>query len=214
MPATTTYKPSTGAGYVFADITTPTAVKSPWGIDSLTRKVQGAQPEEVAYINALAQGDITNFNGQQWYLQSWDSDHDPIYPTITLNYLGLNDGIPAPFVSGATVTQTGTISCTTPSKASRTFSYYTRQSTYKYITNFRPTTATYTTLDIAFTPSIFKSEIRNEDGTVYLGNAPAGLVSALTPSGVNLIATLTATPIFGTPYFDCQDNVVSLLPSN
>ena len=214
MPATTTYKPSTGAGYVFADITTPTAVKSPWGIDSLTRKVQGAQPEEVAYINALAQGDITNFNGQQWYLQSWDSDHDPIYPTITLNYLGLNDGIPAPFTSGTTVVQTGTISCTTPSKASRTFSYYTRQSTYRYIKASRPTTPTYTTLDIAYTPTIFKSEIRNEDGTVYLGSAPAGLVTALTPVGVVLTTTMTATPIFGTPYFDCQDNVVSLLPSN
>lgn len=214
MPATTTYKPSTGAGYVFADITTPTAVKSPWGIDSLTRKVQGAQPEEVAYINALAQGDIANFNSQQWYLQSWDSDHDPIYPTITLNYLGLNDGIPAPFTSGTTVVQTGTISCTTPSKASRTFSYYTRQSTYRYIKASRPTTPTYTTLDIAYTPTIFKSEIRNEDGTVYLGSAPAGLVTALTPVGVVLTTTMTATPIFGTPYFDCQDNVVSLLPSN
>ena len=214
MPATTTYKPSSGAGYVFADTTTPVATKAVWGMDTLVRKVQGAQPEEVAYINALAQGDVTNFNGQLWYLQNWDSDHDPIYPTITLNYLGLNDGIPSPFTSGTTVVQTGTISCTTPSKASRTFSYYTRQSTYKYINASRPTTPTYTTLDIAYTPTIFKSEIRNEDGTVYLGNAPAGLVTALTPVGVVLTATMTATPVFGTPYFECEDNVVSLLPSN
>ena len=214
MPATTTYKPSSGAGYVFADTTTPVATKAVWGMDTLTRKVQGAQPEEVAYINALAQGDVTNFNGQQWYLQNWDSDHDPIYPTITLNYLGLNDGIPLPFTSGTTVVQTGTISCTTPSKASRTFSYYTRQSTYKYIKASRPATPTYTTLDIDYTPTIFKSEIRNEDGTVYLGNAPAGLVTALTPVGVVLMTTMTATPIFGTPYFECEDNVVSLLPSN
>jgi len=214
MPATTTYKPSSGAGYVFADTTTPVATKAVWGMDTLVRKVQGAQPEEVAYINALAQGDVTNFNGQLWYLQNWDSDHDPIYPTITLNYLGLNDGIPNPFTSGTTVVQTGTISCTTPSKASRTFSYYTRQSTYKYINASRPTTPTYTTLDIAYTPTIFKSEIRNEDGTVYLGNAPAGLVTALTPVGVVLTATMTATPVFGTPYFECEDNVVSLLPSN
>jgi len=214
MPATTTYKPSAGAGYVFDDTTTPVATKAVWGMDTLTRKVQGAQPEEVAYINGLAQGDVTNFNGQQWYLQNWDSDHDPIYPTITLNYLGLNDGIPAPFTSGTTVVQTGTISCTTPSKASRTFSYYTRQSTYKYIKASRPTVPTYTTLDIAYTPTIFKSEIRNEDGTVYLGNAPAGLVTALTPVGVVLTTTMTATPIFGTPYFECEDNVVSLLPSN
>jgi len=214
MPATTTYKPSSGAGYVFADTTTPVATKAVWGMDTLVRKVQGAQPEEVAYINALAQGDVTNFNGQLWYLQNWDSDHDPIYPTITLNYLGLNDDIPAPFTSGTTVVQTGTISCTTPSKASRTFSYYTRQSTYKYINASRPTTPTYTTLDIAYTPTIFKSEIRNEDGTVYLGNAPAGLVTALTPVGVVLTATMTATPVFGTPYFECEDNVVSLLPSN
>ena len=149
MPATTTYKPSSGAGYVFDDTTTPVATKAVWGMDTLVRKVQGAQPEEVAYINGLSQGDITNFNGQQWYLQNWDSDHDPIYPTITLNYLGLNDGIPAPFTSGTTVVQTGTISCTTPSKASRTFSYYTRQSTYRYIKASRPTTPTYTTLDIA-----------------------------------------------------------------
>jgi hypothetical protein len=214
MPATTTYKPSTGAGYVFNDITTPVATKAVWGMDSLTRKVQGAQPEEVAYINALAQGQTTTFNGQTWYLQNWDSDHDPIFPTITLNYLGLNDGIPSPFTSGTTVVQTGTISCTTPSKASRTFSYYTRQSTYKYIKASRPTTPTYTTLDIAYTPTIFKSEIRNEDGTVYLGNAPAGLVTALTPVGVVLTTTMTATPVFGTPYFECEDNVVSLLPSN
>jgi hypothetical protein len=36
----------------------------------------------------------------------------------------------------------------------------------------------------------------------------------LTPVGVVLTTTMTATPVFGTPYFECEDNVVSLLPSN
>lgn len=219
------YKPSSGTGYDFELKSTPIASKSDWGIDTLTVEMWGAQPGLVAYVAALAQGQTYTYNSQTWYLQSWSDDKDQVYPTVTLNFKGLFSGIPAPFVNGQNINQTGTITVakdtvnpdgtTTPSSASRTFSYFTRQTTTRYITTSRPTVPTYTTPDIPFTPVIYKSEIRDADGTLYTGNAPAALVSGLTPVGSINATTMTCNAIIaGTALFECEDVCTVLLPSN
>jgi hypothetical protein len=209
------YKPSSGTGYDFELKSTPIASKSDWGIDTLTAEMWGAQPGLVAYVAALAQGQTYTYNSQTWYLQSWSDDKDQVYPTVTLNFKGLFSGIPTPFVSGQSIVQTGTISCTSPEEASRTFSYDTRQTTTRYISTSRPVLPTYTTPDIPMTPSIFKSEIRTASGTIYLGNVPAALMTALTPGAATSVTTMTCTPIIaGTPLFECEDVCTVLLPSN
>ena len=214
MPSTT-YVPSSGASYDFGLKNTPIASKSDWGIDTLTVQMCGAQPGLVAYVATLAQGQTYSYNSQTWYLQSWSDDKDPTYPTVTLIYKGLFSGIPTVSVNGQTIVQTGNISCTSPSEATRTFSYYTRQTTTRYITTSRPTLPTYTTPDIPYTPYIYKSEIRLADGTLYLGSAPIGLVTALTPGAGTNQTTMTCNEVIaGVPLFECEDICTILLPSN
>jgi len=214
MPSTT-YVPSSGATYNFSLKSTPIAAKADWGIDTLTVEMWGAQPGLVAYVAGLAQGTTYTYNSQTWYLQSWSDDKDTVYPTVTLTYKGLFSGIPSPLVTGQTIVQSGTISCTSPSSASRTFSYYTRQTTTRYISTSRPTVPTYTTTDIPYTPFIYKSEIREENGTIYPGSAPAPLVAALTPGAATPQTTMSCTEIIaGTALFECEEVCTLLLPSN
>jgi hypothetical protein len=211
----TIYRPASGTGYDFELKNTPIASKSDWGIDVLTVQMWGAQPGLVAYAATLAQGQTYSYNSQTWYLQSWSDDKDQTYPTVTLIYKGLFSGIPTTSVNGQTINQSGTISVTSPSDATRTFSYYTRQTTTRYIRTSRPTLPTYTTPDIPFTPEIYKSEVRTADGTLYLGSVPAALLTALTPVGTNNITTMTCTEIIaGVPLFECEDICTVLLPSN
>ena len=118
-------------------------------------------------------------------------------------------------MNGQSIIQTGTISVTSPEEATRTFSYYTRQTTTRYITNARPTIPTYITPDIPFTPYIYKSEVRTAAGTLYLGSVPAALLTALTPVGTNNQTTMTCTEIIaGVALFECEDICTVLLPSN
>ena len=209
------YKPASGAGYDFELKSTPIASKSDWGIDTLTAEYQGAMPGLVAYVAGLAQGQTYTYNGQTWYLQTWSDDKDTTYPTVTLTYKGLFSGIPSPLVTGQTIVQSGTISCTSPSVASRTFSYYTRQTTTRYISFSRPVLPTYTTPDIPYTPFIYKSEIREENGTIYPGSAPAPLVVALTPGAPTPQTTMNCNEIIaGVALFECEEICTVLLPSN
>lgn len=216
MPSVT-YKPSSGTGYTFEDKFQPVATKNEWGVDTLTREQWGAQPELVTFINGLAQGDTYTFNGGTWYLQTWSCDNDNVYPTVTMNYMGLNDGIPDPKIIDREIDGQGTISCTSPSEASRTFSYHSSQTTYRYIVATEPTGPTYTACNINIDPSanIFKSTVFNADGTQYLGTVPAPLLTALTPVSYDAIATLVSCEsIIGTPWFMCEDQVTNIPPSN
>ena len=219
------YKPASGTGYDFGLKSTPIATKSDWGIDTLTAEYWGAMPGLVAFVAALAQGQTYTYNSQTWYLQTWSDDKDTVYPTVTLVFKGLFGGIPTPFVNGQSIVQTGTISVAkdivnpdgtvVPSSATRTFSYYTRQTTTRYISTFRPFLPTYTTPDIPFTPVIYKSEIRDADGTLYIGNAPAALVTGLTPGAASPSTTMTCNEVVaGSPLFECEDVCTILLPSN
>jgi hypothetical protein len=216
MPAPTViYRPASGAGYDFELKSTPIASKSDWGIDTLTADHWGAAPGLVAFVGALAQGLTTTYNGQTWYLKNWSDDKDQVYPTVSLTYIGLFIGVPTELVSVSEITQTGTISTTSPEEATRTFTYRTFQTVTRYITTVAPTSATNTTPAITADPVIFKSEIRTASGALYLGSVPAALLTALTPSGTDNQTTLSySQPVAGVALFECEDVCTALLPSN
>lgn len=216
MPSPTViYKPASGTGYDFELKSTPIASKSDWGIDTLTAEYQGAMPGLVAYVAGLAQGQTYTYNSNNFYLQSWSDDKDTVYPTVSLNYKGLFSGIPTELVSVSEITQSGTISTTTPEEATRTFTYRTFQTVTRYITTTAPTSATYTTPAVDVDPVIFKSEIRTASGALFLGSVPAALLTALTPSGTDNQTTMSySQPIAGVNLFECEDVCTALLPSN
>lgn len=83
-----------GSG-TFQDLYAPAKGKSEWGMDTLTRKMEGARSLLPAFIASLAQGQL--FQG--YYLQTWEPDDSPNVATVTLNYKGLlTGGTPVPDV--------------------------------------------------------------------------------------------------------------------
>ena len=106
--------------YAFEDEFEPVPGKSEWGMDTLTRVMAGGQPNLVAFMEGLSQGQSYTFNGNVYYLQTWQPDGGQVYPRVTMNYLGLVGGIPAPKASGGMIEQTISLSASetvTPSRS-------------------------------------------------------------------------------------------------
>ena len=211
MSATVTY---TGDA-TFDDVHEPVSGKIEWGMDTLTRTMSGKQPLVATFVAGLSQGAAYSFGSNTYYLQTWESDNNPVYPRITLHYKGLVGGIPTPKASGQQITQSVSVTCSSPQAASRDITYVTRQSTTLYIASGRPTGSTYM-LDITFTATniyTLSSVIRTEDGAIYHGSAPAALVVALTPDTATQ-SFMQCTPVVGTPYFECSDTATFLYLSS
>ena len=217
MPAPTViYRPSSGAGYAFEDKTLPVASKSDWGIDTLTRQLSGAQPGLIDYINALNVGDTTTYNGQTFYLQSWSDDKDQTYPTVTLNYKGLFDGIPAPIISFTTNNQIITkVTTTNYGDITQIYSYITRTTTTRYISTTSPTSPTYGKPAAGFKPTIYKTEYRTATGAIFSVSPTALRVLKKfyfrEPSQTENTTTTSCDQIVaGIDLYECQD-VVTIL---
>lgn len=219
MSTTITY---VGDG-TFLDFYEPVSGKSEWGMDTLTRTMKGSQPNLKAFVQGLAQGQTYTFNFNTYYLQSWECDNEQVFPGVTLLYKGLFGGIPAPFVTGRTIE--GSSSQTTSSPVSITYfdfktqgsisadvmgtaqrRYISRESNYKYITNSRPSTFTYGSLDVPFAIQYIESIITTDAGVSFASGAPAALATALAPSAYLQVTTQTV-PVFGSVYFENEDAV-------
>lgn len=208
----------------FQDKYEPVPGKSEWGMDTLKRGMQGSQPNLKLFVAGLSQGQVFVFNFNTYYLQTWECDDEQVFPTVTILYKGLVAGIPAPFVTGRTVEQSS--SATTNTAISTTYfdftsqssvtknlvgtrntRYLTREATWKYITVGRPSSPTYNTLDVAYTPEVIESIITTDGGVSWNSNAPSGLATALAPS-INVVSTTNTSPVVGSPYFENEDNVI------
>lgn len=195
------------------DVELPRPGKNEWGIDTLERTLSGPAPTVIDFVDTLRQGQSYSFNDQQFYLQTWNQDNEVIFPRVILQYKGVLNGIPDPFVSGQQTEQTATLSCSSPQDATRDVRYITRQTEYRYIAETRPTAPKYTTIDVDQAAIILSSTIRTSDGKVYFGTVSAGLLSALSWVGYNDVAMMQCAPVFGTPYFEATDTVLRLIPS-
>lgn len=185
-------------------------------------------------------GSTLTLNATAYYLQTWEDDHNPVYPTVTLNYKGLATGIPDPWVTGETVD--ANMSRSTSMEVSITYydftlqanvtknvnatiniQYKTRRSTWKYIyfatavqsgttlSYVPPNAAKYSALDVAYTPQIIVSTITADGGLVFASNAPIALATALAPALFGLVTFSAPQPIWGSPFFECIDQISQLL---
>lgn len=94
----------------FADVTFPVAGKSEWGMDTLQRRLSGHVSLLEAFMATLMQGQIYVSNGNNFYLQSWESDDSTPVATVTLNYKGLRGGTPIPDIQRQVVSAVGRVS--------------------------------------------------------------------------------------------------------
>lgn len=181
--------------------------KNEFGVDIMTVKYSGPAFALASFLETLEQG-ATSSDDDRFYLQTWTVDDHRTYPTVTMVHKGLLNGIPEEMASDDTSMQSLTVSTATPSNASREMQFWATQTSYRYVTDERPIGPTYSETSTGIDPVIFSSVIRDENGSIYYGTAPADLVTALTPAIIDLVTGYSATPIYGTPFFECIDNVI------
>jgi hypothetical protein len=95
---------------VFDDVSAPAPGKSEFGMDTLTRKMVGARSLLAGFVSGLNQGDIFNFNGVNFYLQTWQPDESTPFATVTLLYKGLLAGLPETDIQTVFVRALGSVS--------------------------------------------------------------------------------------------------------
>lgn len=219
---------------IFTDVENPAPSKNDWGIDIIHRRMRGPSTVLADYIATLSQGQT--YGG--FYLQTWEPEDRPPYAYVVLIYKGLRSGIPAPASFNSIVQQTGSTSADFSSQngglgyqygvesisgaivplyalsAVREFAYYAPQTVWRYIYNGTPSGAVYGSMGFSASPSVIRSRITTDDGHSFGGNAPTGLVSALAASPFISIIAHASSPIYGTPYRECEDVVQYGYPSS
>lgn len=96
----------------FRDATIPVPGKSEFGMDTLTRKMEGFVGENganlIGFIQGLNQGDTFLFGTVLFYLQTWQSDDATPIANVTLIYKGLKPGgTPEPDIQTQIVASSG-----------------------------------------------------------------------------------------------------------
>lgn len=94
----------------FRDRHVPAVGKSEFGMDTLTRIMEGHASLLVAFLASLHQGDTYLIGETIFYLQSWEPDNSTPVASVMLNYKGLRDGgTPVPDVQTDIVSAVGRI---------------------------------------------------------------------------------------------------------
>lgn len=199
----------------FEDIATPVPSKNEWGVDILERTLRGPVYLLDAFCRSLRQGQ--QYAG--FHLQSWQPSIHPYAPTVTLLYKGLIGGIPDPLISNARVEVCGSIqangiSVTVGSRvfvsATKEVKYITPHTTYRYISTSEPLAARYRKArgaPITVTDSRITATDSEGSTAVFTGGAPAGIATALFGNPFDFVIGPMSSRIFGTPYWECEDQV-------
>ena len=237
----------------FAESCPPAPGKNDWGVDTLVRKLTGAQSLRAAFEATLGQGQTYSYNSVTYYLQTWQWDDRVAISTVTLNYKGLRNGTPNPVVINEIVGASGSTSANFETKnnglgviyrtelvlddqgnpkqddgqgapffigiggfkykniyclgAQMEFTYNAGQTVYRYIANGQPSSPTNSALGFSYTPRIKRVRVTTNDGATFGILMPLAIGSALEPAMVVRAVGFSSQPIFGTPYFECQDTV-------
>jgi len=122
----------------------PIYSKNEFGMDVMTIRYRGPAFALESFLNALTQGD-QDLDDDRFYLQTWNVDESPTYPTVTLIHKGLIDGIPNPLTSTETSMQSLTV--TTDSlgyNASLDMQFWAPKTVYNFISDGIPESNPYT----------------------------------------------------------------------
>ncbi len=200
----------------FEDVTTPVSGKDEWGLDTLERTVRGPIFMFEDYAAALRQGAI--FKG--YYLQSWRPIEHPFAPGFSLTYKGVQAGIPDPFPNNSRCEILSSISAEKLSishagkriiSATREIKYISPQTNYRYISESEPQATKYGAVRGIKTNEVQVIDSRiiasYDDGTTqpFVGIAPAALATALFVTPSVFVIGPSATKVFGTPYWECEE---------
>lgn len=219
----------------FEDMYDAVTGKDEWGMDTLERTMRGPVYLLETFLGGLRQGDV--YRG--YYLQTWEPDHHPYAPSVTLRYKGLSRGIPEPLHFNSRPTLTGTVSAgdlhvtvTTGGtsgtggvivSAIKEVQYIAPQTVWRYISKTEPEAAKYgvvrgvkATGEGALQILDSRIDVTFDDGYVQTmtGNAPAAVVTALATRPSNFVVGPDASPVVGTPYWEAVETVQFRYPGS
>lgn len=197
----------------FAQCSLPRPTKSEYGLDAMSLDYCGAAPLLPDFLKGLKQGKRFDFNGRQWFLHTYGPNDDNIWPTVSLNCIGLAEGeLPEPKGDDSYVQQNITVLASVTEgdaevNVTRDMNYRALQTTWIYPAKNRPTGPRVGKTSKPFNPQILSSVIE-ANGVRYNGaNAPGNYAIATIPALQDVVLDLTAEEIFGTPYFNVQEVV-------
>lgn len=197
------------------DVITPAAGVDDWGIDTLERQVRGSPAWFRQYHPK--RGDVY----ESFFLQSWKPITDRIFPGYSLSYKGCPSGLPDPLIVNTqceicsnipadnlsvTVASTGKVIVS----AVKELKYIAPQTIYRYITDKEPDGPKYNTVRGSLLQLVSSVVfVTFDDGTsqVLTGNIPGAVTTALHVNPEIFVIGPTAARVFGTPYWECEDQV-------
>ena len=189
--------------FKYQEVRDPRYSKSPFGLDTVVRKFAGARPLFEAFRKTLKVFDFT-FRGLN--LTEWESDDDPCFPCVSLTYKGWMDNIePKALRQPDLGIQHASASCTSPMQATRDIQYYSPTIRYRYTSNKEQLTPRFSGGGDSFQITDISSFIQTNDGTRYVGSAPAGLVTALTLVPGWKMTGLSSEPEPNTPFYNNEE---------
>lgn len=202
------------------NLSTPS--KDEWGMDTLTQQIRGSIP---AFLGVTpVQGNTYTYGAATFYLQTWQPIDHPVFPGYSLIYKGLIGGdLPDPLISSQRVEMLSTVTADglsisygggTIISGAKEVKYETDQTVYRYITSSEPSAPTYTASigpGIIIKDSRITASWEDADGNIstitFTGNAPAGLVTALTATPSDVVSGPNWETVVGSPYYECVDVV-------
>lgn len=197
----------------FGQCSLPRPSKSEYGLDSMVVDYIGAAPLLKDFLASIKQGKRMDINQRQWWVTTYAPDDNKLWPTVTLNCVGLAEGeLPDPKGDDDYITQNITVTGTVTEddedvQVTREINYRALQTTWTYPTKGRPKGPVVKTVSRNFFPEIISSVIE-ANGKRYAGaNAPGNYVAATTPALVDFIMDVSAQEIFGTPFFNVSEVV-------
>lgn len=87
------------------------------------------------------------------------------------------------------------------------FTYDAIQTVWRYIRTGKPERPRFYAVEWPRVPTVKRARYTTSDGSVFGINAPASITADLSPQVLNRVISSVGVPVFGTPYYECQDVV-------
>lgn len=205
----------------FRDMFIPTPAKDEWGADTLERLVQGPASRFEDYGSKLKQGQVYDGN-KFFFLQTWRAIDHKCFPGYALSYKGfIDDKLPDPIPSTSRSELMSSISAIdlditdggrTITSGVAEMKYIAPTTIWRYISRGEPDKKRFGgpgsvrgVMGIENLSTLITANYDDGSSAQFAGNAPAGLATALFATPFIFTIGPSFSPIWGTPFFECDE---------
>ena len=184
--------------------------KSPEGLDIYDTVWAGPKNVKDVYERLFVHGSQTLAGHQSMYLVAVDYEEGRSFGAFQLRWVGLKRGgrMPDPFIVRRISIKTSGSSTDSPEAATRDLSYWSPELVFNYATTEETLEPQQDGSGVevpTYALRVIRDVIETDEGRIYRGSAPAGLVSALTLAPVWRVAGLNSAQIEYTPFWSNEE---------